>query len=78
MLESEIDSNPEDFSPNVLMRPLYQEISLPNLAYVGGGAEVAYWMQLKTAFEQEQIPFPILVLRNSMLWLEQKQVRPEG
>ena len=31
-------------------------------------------MQLKTAFEQEQIPFPILVLRNSILWMEQKQV----
>ena len=74
MLESEIDSNPEAFSPNVLMRPLYQEIVLPNLAYVGGGAEVAYWMQLKTAFEQEQIPFPILVLRNSILWVEQNQV----
>ena len=74
VLESEIDSNPENFSPNVLMRPLYQEMVLPNLAYVGGGAEVAYWMQLKTAFEQEQIPFPILVLRNSILWVEQKQV----
>ena len=74
VLESEIDSNPEDYSPNVLMRPLFQEIVLPNLAYVGGGAEVAYWMQLKTAFEQEQIPFPILVLRNSILWMEQKQV----
>ena len=74
MLESEIDSNPEDFSPNVLMRPLYQEMVLPNLAYVGGGAEVAYWMQLKTAFEQEQIPFPILVLRNSILWVEKNQV----
>ena len=74
MLESEIDSNPEDFSPNVLMRPLYQEMVLPNLAYVGGGAEVAYWMQLKTAFEQEKIPFPILVLRNSILWVEKNQV----
>ena len=74
VLECEIDSNPEDYSPNVLMRPLYQEIVLPNLAYVGGGAEVAYWMQLKTAFDQEQIPFPILVIRNSMLWVEQKQL----
>jgi len=74
VLENEIDSNLENISPNVLMRPLYQEMVLPNLAYVGGGAEVAYWMQLKTAFEQEQIPLPILVLRNSMLWVEQKQV----
>lgn len=72
--ESEIEESPEKFSPNVLMRPLYQETVLPNLAYIGGGAEVAYWMQLKTAFEQEGIPFPVLVLRNSALWMEQKQL----
>ncbi len=74
VLENEIDSSPESFSPNVLMRPLYQEMVLPNLAYIGGGSELAYWMQLKTAFDQEQIPFPILVLRNSVLWMEKKQV----
>ena len=73
--ESEIEERPESFSPNVLMRPLYQEMILPNLAYVGGGAEIAYWMQLKTAFDQESIPFPILVLRNSMLWVEQNQLK---
>jgi len=63
----EIESNPEKFSPNVLLRPLYQEMILPNIAYVGGGAELSYWMQLKTAFESEHIPFPILVLRNSVI-----------
>ena len=63
----EIDSKPEKFSPNVLLRPLYQEMILPNLAYVGGGAELSYWMQLKTAFKSEHIPFPILVLRNSVI-----------
>ena len=72
--ESEIEEKPESFSPNVLLRPLYQETILPNIAYIGGGAEVAYWMQLKTAFDQESMPFPILILRNSCLWLEQKQV----
>lgn len=71
--EQEIENNPEQFSPNVLMRPLYQETILPNLAYIGGGAEVAYWMQLKTAFAQEDIPFPILVLRNSAMWIESNQ-----
>ena len=40
---------------------------LPNLAYIGGGAELSYWMQLKTAFESENIAFPILVLRNSVI-----------
>ena len=63
----EIDSKPEKFSPNVLLRPLYQEMILPNLAYIGGGAELSYWMQLKTAFESENIAFPILVLRNSVI-----------
>ena len=71
--QKEIEENPENFSPNVLLRPLYQETILPNIAYVGGGAEVGYWMQLKTAFKQENIPFPILVLRNSAMLINDKQ-----
>jgi len=67
--EKEIDEYSENFSPNVLLRPLYQETILPNIAYIGGGAEVNYWMQLKTAFQQENIPFPILLLRNSAMLL---------
>ena len=71
--EREIEENPEQFSPNVLLRPLYQEIVLPNIAYVGGESEIAYWMQLKMAFCEEKIPFPLLVLRNSALLINQKQ-----
>jgi len=71
--EKEIEDNPVSFSPNVLLRPLYQETILPNIAYIGGGAEVAYWLQLKTAFQQENIPFPILMLRNSVLFMDDKQ-----
>ena len=44
---AEVDNYPERFSPNVLMRPLYQEVLLPNLCYIGGGGEIAYWLQLK-------------------------------
>ena len=69
-----IDTNPATFSPNVLLRPLYQEMILPNLAYIGGGAELSYWMQLKTAFESEHIPFPILVLRNSVILTTSSQL----
>lgn len=58
---------PERFSPNVIMRPLYQEVILPNLCYIGGGGELAYWMQLKDYFDEVAIPFPILLLRNSVL-----------
>tara|TARA_B000000532_G_scaffold244238_1_gene243336 strand:- start:1501 stop:3036 length:1536 start_codon:yes stop_codon:yes gene_type:complete len=70
--ENEIENNPEKFSPNVLMRPLYQELILPNLSYIGGGAEISYWMQLKSLFNQQDIVFPILTLRNSVMWMEEK------
>ncbi|PWK21440.1 bacillithiol biosynthesis cysteine-adding enzyme BshC [Arcicella aurantiaca] len=66
--ESEIltllENEPERFSPNVVLRPVYQEVILPNLAYIGGPSEVPYWLQLKEIFEIHQIPFPILMPRN--------------
>ncbi|WP_308992065.1 bacillithiol biosynthesis cysteine-adding enzyme BshC [Mariniflexile litorale] len=64
---------PERFSPNVIMRPLYQEVILPNLCYIGGGGELAYWFQLKQYFNKVNIPFPILLLRNSVLIQSEKQ-----
>jgi uncharacterized protein YllA (UPF0747 family) len=60
-------------SPNVILRPLYQEVILPNLAYIGGPAEVAYWLQLKGIFDLHQIPFPILLPRNFAIVKTQKQ-----
>ncbi|HTE02081.1 MAG TPA: bacillithiol biosynthesis cysteine-adding enzyme BshC [Mucilaginibacter sp.] len=66
-LQKEITTYPERFSPNVVMRPLYQEYILPNIAYVGGGAEVVYWLELKSNFEHYRVDFPILILRNSGL-----------
>ena len=69
---NQIESNPEFFSPNVLMRPLYQEKILPNICYVGGPNELKYWMQLKTYFENNNIQFPILKLRHSAYILDKK------
>lgn len=66
---------PEKFSPNVIMRPLYQEIILPNLAYIGGGGELAYWLELKDYFNEVNTPFPILLLRNSVQVISSKQQR---
>jgi len=68
----ELEDSPEKFSPNVLMRPLYQEVILPNLCYIGGGGEIAYWFELKKYFESVNIIFPILLLRNSVLLLTKK------
>lgn len=66
----ELKSFPKKFSPNVVMRPLYQETILPNLAYIGGGGEIAYWLQLKEMFIQNDVVFPILGLRNSALVID--------
>ncbi len=63
----------EFVSGNALLRPLYQEVILPNLCYVGGGGELAYWMQLKSTFTTFKVPFPILLLRNSALLISEKQ-----
>lgn len=69
----ELKNYPEKFSPNVILRPLYQEAILPNLCYIGGGGELAYWFELKEVFRKHQVPFPILLLRNSVLLATQKQ-----
>jgi bacillithiol biosynthesis cysteine-adding enzyme BshC len=64
-----LEAHPEKFSPNVILRPLFQELVFPNLAYVGGGGELAYWLERKTQFEHYQVPFPMLVRRASVLWI---------
>ena len=69
----EVDKNPMAFSPNVIMRPLYQEIVLPNLCYIGGGGEIAYWLELKNYFDKARVTFPILLLRNSVQIISEKQ-----
>jgi bacillithiol biosynthesis cysteine-adding enzyme BshC len=71
-LLQELTEHPERFSPNVILRGLYQETILPNIAFIGGGGETAYWLQLKDLFEHYQVPFPLLVLRNSFLLVENK------
>jgi len=70
-----VDQHPERFSPNVILRPLYQECILPNLCYIGGGGELAYWLQLNSTFNHFEVPFPILLLRNSVLLHSKKLAR---
>jgi len=59
-----IRTQPEKFSPNVILRPLYQEVIMPNVAYIGGPAEIVYWLQLKEAFDHFNVPFPAIMPRN--------------
>ncbi|MBP7533987.1 MAG: bacillithiol biosynthesis cysteine-adding enzyme BshC [Chitinophagales bacterium] len=57
-------------SPNVILRPTYQQTILPNIAYIGGGGELAYWLQQKTTIEAYGANYPVLMLRNSVLWID--------
>lgn len=68
-----LEKHPEKFSLNVILRPLYQEVILPNLCYIGGGGELAYWLELKEVFALHSTVFPILLLRNSALLVTHKQ-----
>lgn len=70
-----LENHPERFSPNVILRPLYQEVILPNLCYIGGGGEIAYWLQLKSNFEANGIAFPMLLIRNSVVLTTEKQLQ---
>ncbi|MEW6467298.1 MAG: bacillithiol biosynthesis cysteine-adding enzyme BshC [Bacteroidota bacterium] len=71
----EMEEDPERFSPNVVLRPLYQQLILPNLAYVGGPGELAYWLQYRKVFEHYKVFYPLLVPRNSALWLDARSVQ---
>jgi bacillithiol synthase len=71
-IRMELSNHPERFSPNVILRGLFQETILPNLVFIGGGGELAYWLQLKDLFEYYKVVYPVLVLRNSFLILEKK------
>ncbi len=71
-LFAELHNHPERFSPNVILRGLYQETILPNIIFVGGGGEIAYWLELKDMFDHYKVPYPIQVLRNSFLITEKK------
>jgi bacillithiol biosynthesis cysteine-adding enzyme BshC len=69
---TELENYPERFSPNVILRPVFQEMILPDIVFIGGGGEIAYWLELKKVFEQAGVPIPVMVLRNSFLIVEER------
>ncbi len=71
---SHVRTNPEKVSPNVFLRPVFQELCLPNVAYVGGAGEIAYWLELPLLFEKLKVQFPIPVVRNSYLYMDNKEL----
>ena len=71
-MEEEVNTNAERFSPNVILRPVFQETILPNIAFIGGGGEIAYWLELKAVFKKVNTFLPPLILRNSFTIIDKK------
>jgi uncharacterized protein YllA (UPF0747 family) len=69
-LLNRLKENPQDFSPNVILRPVYQEFLLPNICYVGGVGELNYWLQLKGVFDRAKVVFPLIQVRSSMFYFD--------
>jgi bacillithiol biosynthesis cysteine-adding enzyme BshC len=65
-----LEKQPHKFSPNVLMRPLYQDTLLPTVAYVGGLSEIAYFAQLKQVYDRFDLPMPVIYPRKSFTLIE--------
>ncbi|WP_162946241.1 bacillithiol biosynthesis cysteine-adding enzyme BshC [Chitinophaga barathri] len=72
-LRAELHAHPERFSPNVILRGILQETILPNIAFIGGGGEVAYWLELQDLFRHHKVPYPVVLLRNSFLWIRREE-----
>ncbi len=70
---AELTAYPDRFSGNVIIRPLFQETILPNIAFIGGGGEIAYWLELKNVFAAVGVPYPLLIIRNSFLLVNENQ-----
>jgi bacillithiol biosynthesis cysteine-adding enzyme BshC len=68
-------AEPGSFSPNVLLRPLYQDTILPTLAYVAGPNELAYFAQLGGVYRHFDVPMPLIVPRASFSVVEKAQAR---
>ncbi|MCO5234201.1 MAG: bacillithiol biosynthesis cysteine-adding enzyme BshC [Chitinophagales bacterium] len=68
-LVEEANQHPERFSPNVILRPLFQQAVLPSIGFIGGGSEVAYWMQTTEVFKYHQVSFPVVIPRTSLMWV---------
>ena len=67
-----LENSPEVFSPNALLRPVYQQTILPNLAYVSGPSEFLYWLEIKDLMEESSIPYPLLQIRKSVFFVSGK------
>src|SRR5690606_17325978 len=68
-------TNPEEFSPNVLLRPLVQDTLFPTVCYVAGPNELAYLGQLGGIYDAFGVPMPLMYPRASATVLDSNAMR---
>jgi bacillithiol biosynthesis cysteine-adding enzyme BshC len=69
-LRARFAANPDEFGPNVLLRPLYQDALFPTVAYVAGPSEIAYFAQLRPVYARFGFPMPVIYPRRSATLLD--------
>jgi uncharacterized protein YllA (UPF0747 family) len=67
--------HPEQFSPNVLLRPLVQDTLFPTACYVAGPSELAYHAQLRTVYDAFGIPMPLVQPRSTATLVDANAAR---
>ncbi len=67
-----LQTDPNLFSPNVVLRPICQDYLFPTLSYVAGPSEIAYFAQLKLLYEKFNIPEPLIYPRASATIVEER------
>jgi bacillithiol biosynthesis cysteine-adding enzyme BshC len=69
------EKEPQLFSPNVLLRPVFQDYVLPTAAYIGGPSEIGYTAQIKELYEYFTVPMPAFLPRHSASFLDNHTAR---
>lgn len=73
LITKKMKIHPSEISPNAVLRPIFQEIILPNVAFISGPSELNYWLQLKPIFDYLDLSMPIVFPRNINYFLPKKK-----
>lgn len=71
-LFARLESTPESFSPNVLLRPVIESAVFPTVSYVAGPSELSYFAQIGCLFDAHDIRPPVVFPRFSVTLIESK------
>ena len=66
---------PQEFSPNVLLRPIVQDTIFPTICYVAGPNELVYLGQLRGVYEAFGVPMPLMQQRATATLLDSNAAR---